>query len=288
MEFFRKIFAPVKAVLEFVQRYFKALLFLLIVVLIFLPVSSEELAKPNLARVKLEGPIFDAEGILKEIEAAEAPNIKGVLVVVNSPGGAVAPSVEIALALKRLKKSKPVVVYAAGTMASGSYYASIYADRIIANPGSTIGSIGVLFESMNVEKLAKKIGIEEQSVQAGKYKQIGTPLRRWKPYEKKELQRLIDDTYEMFVADVAKERGLDLNQSDRFADAHVFTARRAVEVGLIDEVGSIYTAKHEVIRRSGVTKPKWKRKDRFETFMDRIFGETLSHLFTYLEGLKAY
>ncbi|OQX74866.1 MAG: endopeptidase IV [Campylobacteraceae bacterium 4484_4] len=288
MDFFKKLFASLKGLLDFIQRYFKSLLFLLIVILIFMPASPEELAKPNLMRVKVEGPIIDAEGVLKEIKEAESQNIKGVLVIVNSPGGAVAPSVEIALALKRLKKLKPVVAYAAGTMASGSYYASIYADRIVANPGSTIGSIGVLFESMNIEALAKKIGIEEQSVQAGKYKQIGTPLRKWKPYEKEELKRLIDDTYEMFVTDVAKARGLDLNKSGEFADAHVFSAKRALQVGLIDEVGSIHAAEQELIRRSSVIKPKWKQKDRFETVMDRLFGETTSRLFTYLEGLKAY
>jgi len=134
---------------------------------------------------------MDASEIVQKIDAAAKNDaIKGVLLSVDSPGGAVAPSVEIAYSIKRLKAKKPVVVYAKGTMASGSYYASIWADKIIANPGSMIGSIGVIMQGANVSGLMKKLGIESQVVKAGLYKQIGTPDRKWKPYEVAELNKV--------------------------------------------------------------------------------------------------
>ncbi len=285
---FERIFAPIRGLLEFIQRYFKALLFLLILLLLFWPGSAQELASPNLMQVKLEGPIITAEEVLKQLEEAEERAIRGVLFVVDSPGGAVAPSIEISMALQRLREKKPVIAYAAGTMASGSYYASIHADEIVANPGSLIGSIGVIFEGANLEELASRIGVAPQIVQAGRYKQVGTPFRKWKPYERAELERVIHDTYGMFVSDVAAARGLDRNRSASFADAHIFTAREAKRVGLIDKVGSIADAKKDLIAKSGVQHPRWKRKSRFDTLLDRLFDEASTKLLGVFTGLKAY
>ena len=194
----------------------------------------------------------------------------------------------MALAIKRLKEKKPVIAYASGIMASGSYYASIYSSKIIANPGAMIGSIGVIFQSPNFKELADKIGIKEQTIKVGKYKQIGTPTRDWLPHEREELETMINDTYDMFVEDVATARGLDINKSSDYADAHVFTARMAKDVGLIDEVGSIYIATKEVEKLSGVSFPIWKKKDKIEKLMDKFIIEGSSKLFGYFYGLKAY
>jgi protease-4 len=134
------------------------MLFLLIAFVVLMPSSSTQLTTANLQEIKLLGPIITADAVLKEIEEAQKDTkIKGVLFNVNSPGGAVPPSIEIAYAIKELKKHKPVVVYASGIMASGSYYASIYANTIIANPGSIVGSIGVIMESANIEELMNTI-----------------------------------------------------------------------------------------------------------------------------------
>ncbi len=277
----------IKAVLEFINKYFKSLLFLLILFLVFYPSKKVELQKPNLMDIQLTGPIFSDKEFLKKIDIAMKDNIKGVLLVINSPGGAVAPSVEMSLAIKRLKKSKPVVAYAKGLMTSGSYYAGIWADKIIANPGATIGSIGVIFQSPNIEQLASKLGVSEQVVKAGKYKEIGTFARSWKPYERAELQKIIDDTYKMFISDVAKARKLDINKSSEFADAHVFSASEAKKVGLVDEIGSIYEAKNELIKLSGVKQAIWKKEDKFEKFLDKITSKLNFYLFSYLWGVKA-
>ncbi len=172
-------------------------------------------------------------------------------------------------------------------MASGSYYASIWANKIIANPGSTIGSIGVIFEAPNVEELANKLGIKEQVIKRGKYKQIGTPTRAWKPFEKKELQKMIDSTYKMFVSDVAKARKLDISKQNEFADAHVFTASEAIKVGLVDEVGSIYEAKKEIIKLSGVKKVVWKKEDKYDKFLDKVISKLSFSIYSYFWGVKA-
>jgi len=191
-------------------------------------------------------------------------------------------------AIKRLSKKKPVVAYAKGMMTSGSYYASIWANKIVANPGSMIGSIGVIFESANIEELSSKLGIKEQVVKAGKYKQIGTPTREWKPYEKAELQKVINNTYDMFVKDVAKARGLKLSDKENFADAHVFTAYGAKKVGLVDEIGTIYEAKELLYKLAKVKNPIWKKEDRFDKFLDKFISKVGFSIYSNLYGLKAW
>ncbi len=284
-DFFKKLFSPITATLDFIQKYFKSLIFLLIVILLLLPAGSESVKPPNLAKVDLAGPIMDSSKLVKQLdELANEKSIKGVLFVVNSPGGAVAPSVEISLALKRLKEKKPVVAYAAGTMASGSYYASIWADRIVANPAATIGSIGVIMEGMNIKGLIDKIGIKPQVVKAGKYKEAGTPFREWTKYERKEIETHVFDIYKMFVEDVAKARSLDPKHPEKFADAKIFIAKKAKEAGLIDEIGSIKTAEALTKTLSGVTEARWKEKSKFEQYMENFAEQSAKVFVNQLKG----
>ena len=131
MELIKKIFLPITVPMKFIQEHFKAMIFLLILFLVFAPASEQDLTPNNLQQINLVGPLMEVTEVLEQIEkAGDNSNIKGVLLVVDSPGGAVAPSIEIAYAIKRLKEKKPVVVYAKGTIASGSYYASIWALHI--------------------------------------------------------------------------------------------------------------------------------------------------------------
>ncbi len=289
MRYIKALFLPITATLDFIQKYFKSLVFIFILFLI-IPSTTDKNSrnKPNLARVDLSGPIMDANKIVEDIEKLKkADNIKGVLFVVNSPGGAVSPSIEIAMAIKSLVEKKPVVAYATGTMASGSYYASIWANKIIANPGSVIGSIGVIFQSVNMKELVSKIGIKEQTVYAGKYKTVGSVFRDWKEFEKKEIQTLIDDTYELFVKDVASARGLNMNQKTNFADAHIYIAHKAKKVGLIDDIGSMSKAKKELVKLSKVLDPRWKKRDKVDKIIDKIISETTTKISSMFFGLKA-
>ncbi len=285
MDAIKQFFSPFFAVMKFIQNHFKAMLFLLIVILVFSP-DEAELQPANLAKIKLEGIIMDATAIVDQLEEVRKNrHIKGVLFVINSPGGAVSPSIEIMEAIKRLKKEKPVIVYAAGTIASGSYYASIYANKIYANPGSMVGSIGVIMQGTDFSNLAQKIGISSQVVKAGKYKEVGTGARPWEPHEKAELEKVINDTYRLFVNDVSTARKLDPAKHTEYADAHIFTASQAKEVGLIDTVGVGYDAENALIKLSNVKKPIWMQEDRIESFMRQLSGETASFLGAYLSNL---
>ncbi|MCG3691570.1 signal peptide peptidase SppA [Aliarcobacter butzleri] len=292
-EFFRKLFSPVIAILDFITKYFKTIVFLTIIYVVFFNSDEERIttkSTANLQKIELVGPIIDVSKTLENIEKAKTDtNIKGVLFVVDSPGGAVAPSVEVAYAIKELKQIKPVVVYASGVIASGSYYASIWADKIIANPGSMVGSIGVIMQGVNTKELMDKIGIQTQTVKAGKYKESGTPTRKWTEFEEKQLQSVIDDTYNMFITDVATARNLDIKNYTSFADAKIFTSKQAKDVGLVDEVANITVAQKTLADLSKVENPVWKKEDKFEKFMDKLVSEAVSQIsMNFVTGLKAY
>ena len=294
-EMIKKLFYPIIAVLDFITKYFKTIVFLTIVYFFMASsedsaLSSSEFENVNLQKIELYGPIMSIEKTMREInDAKKNKKIKGVLLIVNSPGGAVAPSVELAYAIKELALLKPVVAYASGVMASGSYYASIWANKIIANPGAMVGSIGVIFQGTNVEELMETVGIKTQTIKAGKYKEAGTPTREWASYEKEELEKVIKDTYNMFITDVANARKLKVEDHTKFADAHIFTSSQAKEVGLIDEVSTLSYAKNEIEKLSGVETPMWKKEDKIDKFIDKIINEAVTNFSVNMFGsLKAY
>ncbi len=294
-EIIKKVFYPITAILDFITKYFKTVVFLTIIYFVVSgssdsSLNGESYENANLQKIELFGPILNVEKVLTQINKAKKnKKIKGVLLIVNSPGGAVAPSVELAYAIKELSVLKPVVAYASGIMASGSYYASIWANKIIANPGSMIGSIGVIFQGTNIEELMNTIGIKTQTVKAGKYKEAGTLTREWTSIEKEELQKVIKDTYDMFITDVANARKLKKEDHLKFADAHIFTSAQAKKVGLIDEVNTISAAKEEIEKLSKVEKPIWQKEDKFDKFMDTIINELVTNFSVNLMGgLKAY
>ncbi len=286
MNFIKKLFLPITLPLKFIQEHFKAMLFLLLLFLLFSPKSEQELHPANLVEINLVGPIFDASEVVEKIDAAaNDKHVKGVLLNIDSPGGAVAPSIEIAYAIKRLHEIKPVISYAKGTMASGSYYASIWSDEIIANPGSMIGSIGVIMQGADLSGIMEKLGVKTQVVKAGKYKQIGTPDRPWADYEVNELNKVIQGTYDMFSKDVADARGLDIKKRDMYANAHIFTATQAKEVGLVDKLGVSYDAKERLVELADVKNPLWNKEDKFEQLIKKLSATTAVTLHTYFPSL---
>jgi len=282
MNFIKTLFSPI----AYIQNHFKAMVFLLVVFLIFAPQSDENFTPNNLEQINLLGPIMEISEVLEKIEKATInSNIKGVLFVIDSPGGAVAPSIELAYAIKRLKSKKPVVVYAQGTIASGSYYASIWANEIIANPGSMVGSIGVIMQGADLSELMSKLGISSQTVPAGKYKTGGTSDRKWTDYETNELNKVINATYDLFTQDVADARGLDIKKRDLYANAHIFTAHQAKEVGLVDLVGVSFDAKQRLMELSNVKNPIWNKEDKLDKLLKKISATTAITLNTYFPSL---
>ncbi len=289
MNFFKILLTPITAPIQFIQNHFKATLLVVIVFFVYQSSSPSDLVTPNLQTIHLNGAIMDASFIMEEIEKAKNDaNIKGVLLDVNSPGGAVAPSVEIAYAIKELNAIKPVVAYASGTMASGSYYSSIWASKIVANPGSMIGSIGVIMQSVDASELMSKLGVKTQTVKMGAYKEAGTPTRQWTKAEKQELDKVIGNTYDMFVGDVASARKLKVEDKNKFADAHIFTSIQAKNVGLIDTVATINEAKKMVQIMAKVKDPVWNKKDKIEKFLEKFANEVVSKIGFNTTTLVAY
>jgi len=289
MNFLKTLFSPITAPIRFIQRNFKATLLVLILIYSYINMDQKTIQSANLQQISLSGAIMNADKILEQIDKAKTnKNIKGVLLVVNSPGGAVAPSIEIAYAIKELNELKPVIAYASGTMASGSYYASIWAKKILANPGSMIGSIGVIMQSMDASELMNKIGIKTQIVKAGEYKEAGTPTRAWNEKETQELNKVIKSTYNMFITDVANARNLKIQNHEKFANAHIFTAIQAKNVKLIDKVTTLTNAKNLLIKEAKIEKAIWSKRDKIDKFIDKLIQGTISQFIISTNQLNAF
>ncbi|HEG6352064.1 TPA: signal peptide peptidase SppA [Campylobacter jejuni] len=277
MQILKLFFKALGCGIKFINTYFKTFVLLLIVIWILMPGANSSSNLANLERIDLKGEIFDSSAVLEKIiNAKNDSNIKGVLFVIDSPGGAFAPSMELALAIKDLKIKKPVLVYASGTMASGSYLAGVGANKILANPASFIGSIGVIMQGADLSGLANKLGIKEQTIQAGEFKSAGTFARAWNENERNFLQGLIDQSYDLFTGFVAKERALDLNKKDQWVNARVFLAAKAKELGLIDELSNYENAKKELEKLANVSNPIWKEEDKIDKFLNRLEGQASS------------
>ncbi|ELV5561132.1 signal peptide peptidase SppA [Campylobacter jejuni] len=277
MQILKSFFKALGCGIKFINTYFKTFVLLLIIIWILIPSANSSSNLANLERIDLKGEIFDSSAVLEKIiNAKNDSNIKGVLFVIDSPGGAFAPSMELALAIKDLKIKKPVLVYASGTMASGSYLAGVGANKILANPASFIGSIGVIMQGADLSGLANKLGIKEQTIQAGEFKSAGTFARAWNENERNFLQGLIDQSYDLFTGFVAKERALDLNKKDQWANARVFLAAKAKKLGLIDGLSNYENAKKELEKLANVSNPVWKEEDKIDKFLNRLEGQASS------------
>lgn len=193
--------------------------------------------------VEIEGMLTTSEPAVKELVSfGEDASIKAVILRVNSPGGAVAPSQEIHDEVSRVAAIKPVVVSMASVAASGGYYVSLPAHRILANPGTITGSIGVIMQVTNFEDLYDKLGLKNQVVKSGEHKDLGSPLRPMSPADRKILQGVIDDVYGQFIEAVSAGRKIPLDQVKILADGRIFTGRQAKEAGLVDALGGMQDA----------------------------------------------
>ena len=262
----------------FVNTNFKALVLILIVLFVLGSMQDTEIEEPNLAKLYLNTPIFSANSIESQIQNIKKnPSIKGVLLVIDSPGGSVGAGIEVADMLKKLGEDLPVVAYVQGSMASGSYYAGMYASEIVANRGALIGSIGVIFSGYNISQLLETLGIQEQVLKKGTYKEVGTMSRQWSEQEREFLDNLLDEQYTMFVDDVKQARGQRLTQdSEAFAQGKIFSAKAALELGLIDRVGSLHDATEILKERANVSEAVWLKKSKVDSYLEQFQDSLIS------------
>lgn len=185
---------------------------------------------------------YDHQRFLKMIEtAAKDRTIDGIILRVNSPGGGVVESAEIHQKIAELREQadKPVYVSMGNTAASGGYYVSAPANKIVANPATLTGSIGVIMESMNYTELADKLGIDVNTFKSGEYKDIMSPTRKMEEGEKEILQSMIDEMYDEFVQVIVDGRDMPEDQVRKLADGRVYTGKQAMKNGLVDELGTM-------------------------------------------------
>lgn len=247
---------------------------------------------PKVGVVEVSGLITQSQPTLKELRRfQEDDRIKAILVRINSPGGAVGPSQEIMREILKVRKKKKVVASLESLAASGGYYVACAADVIMANPGTAVGSIGVIMKLANVEQLTKKLGVDFYSLKAGELKDLGSPFRPMTPEEREALQSLLDNIHQQFIQDVAQNRKIPLEKMTSLATGTVFTGEQAKKLGLIDELGNFEDALELAGRLGGITgkvEAAYPPKKR-PSLLSLIMGsDTENHLHALAEFLSPY
>lgn len=237
----------------------------------------------RLGMIKIEGTIVSSEETVKNLKTFEEdPSIKGVLVVVNSPGGGVGASQEIFEAIKSLKdKGKKVVVSMSSLAASGGYYVSLPADKIVALPSTITGSIGVILNFPVYKGLMDKLGIQVYTVKSRENKDIGSGTREPKETDTLLLKQMIDDVYEQFVDEVVLWRNLPKDSVWAIADGRVLSGRQACKLGLVDTLGSREVAHKilaELCEMEGT--PKLVEIPKKRSLWDEIMESRIGDFFT--------
>jgi len=230
------------------------LLLLLLCVSLFLTLFQKNIPlRSKVALVRIEGPIMDSKDTVDEIKGyAKDSSIKAIVLRVDSPGGAVAPSQEIYAEVKKAAAIKKVVVSMGSVAASGGYYISAPATKIIANPGTLTGSIGVIMEIPNIEGLMHKIGIKTEVVKSGKHKDIASTFRPLGKEDRELLQEVMDNVHEQFMKAVSEGRKISMEEIRKIADGRVFTGEQAKTHGLVDELGTLEDAIKTAANLAGI------------------------------------
>jgi len=196
----------------------------------------------KIAIVEVKGVIAQSSGVIEELQQYLADDgVKAIILRVDSPGGGVGPAQEIYREIMRIRStSKKKVVTSMGSVAaSGGYYIACASDRIIANPGTITGSIGVIMQFSNLEELLKKIGVKGVVLKSGEHKDIGSPFREMTPEEKKIMQEVLDNVHQQFIQAVADGRKLERSKVAEIADGRIFTGEQAKNLGLVDQLGNL-------------------------------------------------
>ena len=203
-------------------------------------------SKKRIARILIEEPITSSTRIatLKALKQVEEREFPALILRIDSPGGTVGDSQEIYSAIKRLKSKGCKVIASFGNIsASGGVYIGVAADKIVANPGTITGSIGVIIRGNNISELLNKIGIKFETVKSGLFKDILSPDKPLSKEGRELLQNLIDESYKQFTNAVSEGRDIPVEEVKKFADGRIFTGTQAKELGLVDEIGDEYKAR---------------------------------------------
>ncbi len=230
---------------------FLFILGLIIISLIYTAIDRG--TREKVAIVRVEGPIIEAKSVVEEIKGyVKDSSVKAIVLRVDSPGGGVVPSQEIYEQVIKAKAAKKVVVSMGSVAATGGYYISAPADRIIANPGTITGSIGVIMVVPNLKGLLDKVGIKTEVVKSGKNKDLASVFRGIGQKEREIIQGVMDDVHEQFISAVTDCRKMPIEKTRAIADGRIFSGRQAINVGLVDEVGDLEYAIKSAAKLAGI------------------------------------
>jgi protease-4 len=255
--------------------------------------KSEEqssLFADRLGVVEVRGVISDSSRAVDALDEFRRDNrIRAVVVRVDSPGGAVGPSQEIYQEIKRTAAAKPVICSMGSVAASGGLYVASACTKIVANPGTTTGSIGVISTIPNLQGLFDKIGVKVETIKSGALKATGQPDRPMTPEEKAMLQDMSKDLYAQFVGHVAQGRHLPVEKVRAIADGGIFSGRRAQELGLVDELGNFRDAVRLAARLGGIKgRPTLVRpEEKRDSWLSGLLKDEARALFHEFQGEMA-
>lgn len=250
------------------------------------PIVSKIAVIPLSGTITIENSsLFPGSAITPELvrdylaKAEQDKSVKAIVFRIESPGGEIAPCQEILWEIERVGETKTVVVSMGGTAASGGYYISTKADKIVALPTTMTGSIGVISQIMNIEGLLEKLGIEIETFKGGQYKDMYRGFREMTREEEEIMQGMIDEYYELFIEVVAEGRGLNKEEVRNLATGQIYSGTEAKELGLIDELGDLDTAINLTAEIAGIEDPivEYYRKP----------GLTLRSLLGFVDAIRA-
>lgn len=252
-------------------------------------------AKNTILQLEMNGVILNGKRFLKNLKKySDDSKVKAIVININSPGGSVGPSQEIYHHIKQVREElkKPIVCVTTGVMASGAYYSAVACDKIVVAPGALVGSIGVIMEFANLEKLYDWAKVSRYSITSGKFKDSGAEYRGMRADEKELFQNMINEVYAQFKGTVAKERKLKDEVVSEYADGRVFTGAFAVKTGFADQEGFLDDAIKLAAEMAKLDKKDYdvfevpKKKMSIFDFGDKDSDDDLNSLAEYADLLK--
>jgi len=263
----------------------KRLLFLALILLALVGISSitsewvQQGTKNRIGIVDITGLISDSQYIVNQVKKfRQDKRIRGIILRIDSPGGAVGPSQEIHNEVLKTRENGKTIYASMGALAaSGGYYIASAAEKIFANPGTLTGSIGVIMAFSNAKGLMEKIGLQPEIVKAGEYKDIGSPARAMTQKERNLLQSVVTDVHQQFIEAVASGRDISVAEVTKIADGRILTGRQAYSLNLVDQMGGLQVSIDQLAHKVGIIgSPKIIKETPRVGFLDWVLKSTVN------------
>jgi protease-4 len=230
----------------------------------------------KLAVIELKGVITSPDEVIRQLKKyRDNRGIRAIVLRIDTPGGGVVASQEMYEEVRKTRDGgKPIIVSMGSLAASGGYYVAMGASRLVANRGTLTGSIGVISEFLQVRDALDKLGIDYKTIKSGKLKDAGSPTRKMTEEDQRYFQALMDDVHRQFIAVVARERKMTPEKTRELADGRVFTGEQAVDLGLVDTLGTYEDALRIAAGIAGIAgDPAIVKERKRQVWYESVFGD---------------